>query len=123
MTTELFLTLLGMFLSSTAVAAWIGYLTAKKRIPIEAHTAKADAAETITNSAIALSASWETRFVEVTNRVQKLEEHTREQDKALDKLRRHIDTWVTWAEGLKINWPLLRLQEEAPEPPNMKEEE
>ena len=123
MTSEQMIMLLAAVLSSSFLAAWIGYLTAKKRIPIEAHTAKADAAETITNSAIALTESWEKRFNEVMGRVQKLEEHAANQDKLLVKLRRYLDKWAEWAEGIRSEWDFLRLQDEAPVPPDMKEEE
>jgi hypothetical protein len=115
--------LIGFVLGSNVLSVIVSSRATLKKYPLEAHTAKADAAETITNSAIALTASWEHRFNEVMDRVVKLEKHSADQDKLLTKMRRHLDKWAEWAEDMRRDWPLLRLQDRAPLPPDMKDEE
>lgn len=115
-------------LGSTVVGAWFTSRVGMKKIPHEERTSKADAAETITNSAIALSAAWEKRFEEVLEdlkevkgKVTALEQHSEEQGKEISTLRRHVEQWVAWYFEFKSNWNELRLQENAPNPPNTKE--
>lgn len=112
---------LTLVLSSTVITAYVTSRVGLKKLPLEERTSKADAAETITNSAIALSAAWETRFKEVMERVTNLETHSEQQDKEILTLRTHIERWVSWYHDFRRNWNELRLQENAPNPPNTEE--
>lgn len=106
-------------LGSTAIGAWFTSRVGLKKLPNEERTSKADAAETITNSAIALTASWESRFNEVLGRVEKLEAHTEKQDGIIAKLRTHIDKWVSWSEVIHTGWEELRKLDSPPTPPDL----
>lgn len=125
---ELVFYFLGAVLTSSVITAYVTSRVGLKKLPMEERTSKADAAETITNSAIALSASWEQRFKEVLEdlkevkgKVTVLEDHSEQQDKEINSLRKHIERWVAWYYDFKNNWNELRLQENAPNPPDTKE--
>lgn len=119
---------LGLVLTSTVITAYVSSRVGLKKLPMEERTSKADAAESITNSAIALSASWEQRFKEVLEdlkevkgKVTVLEDHSEKQDKEITSLRKHIERWVDWYQGIQIDWPVIRLRETAPNPPDTQE--
>lgn len=125
---ELLLGAIGLVLGSTVITAYVTSRVGLKKLPMEERTSKADAAETITNSAIALSASWEQRFKEVLEdlkevkgKVTVLEDHSEKQDKEINSLRKHIERWVEWYYDFRERWSELRLQENAPNPPDTKE--
>lgn len=125
---EVILAVIGLVLGSTVITAYVTSRVGLKKLPMEDRTSKADAAETITNSAIALSAAWEQRFkqvledlTEVKGKVTVLEDHSEKQDKEIYSLRKHIERWVAWYYDFKSNWDELRLQENAPNPPDTKE--
>lgn len=125
---DIVLAAIGLVLTSSVVTAYVTSRVGLKKLPMEDRTSKADAAETITNSAIALSASWENRFKEVLedlkgvkDKVTVLEQHSAAQGKEIHILRQHIEKWVAWYYDFKSRWHELRLQEKAPNPPDTEE--
>lgn len=122
---ELLLGAIGLVLGSTVITAYVTSRVGLKKLPMEERTSKADAAETITNSAIALSASWEQRFKEVLEdlkevkgKVTVLEDHSEKQDKEINSLRQRLELWVEWANGVRSGWSSIRLREDPPDLPN-----
>lgn len=129
MTPEMIVTMLTVLLGGSLVGAFLGHSISRKRLPIERQSSVITDSEKI--NTIALSTLErvdgelaDTRKVlrEQGADIKELGEKSAQQDIELHSLRRHINMWVTWAEGVRINWPILRLQDEAPEPPSMKVE-
>lgn len=120
MTVEAILLLATAFLGSTVVAAWIGHLTAKKRLPMESATAEATAAQVLVGTSVVLTKSMEERLAKIEGEVVELREHSTKQDGEISTLRRHLDTWLDWAHGLRNGWDTVRLNIDPPELPNTK---
>lgn len=120
MTVDTLLLLLAAVLGSSVIAAWIGFLTAKKRLPMETATAEATAAQVLVGTSVVLTKSMEERLVKIEGEVKNLKEHSEKQDGEISTLRRHLDTWLDWANGLRKSWDVVRMNIEPPELPDTK---
>lgn len=120
MTVDTLLLLLAAVLGSSVIAAWIGFLTAKKRLPMETATAEATAAQVLVGTSVVLTKSMEERLVKIEGEVKNLKAHSDVQDGEISTLRRHVGMWVAWAEGLRTGWSTIRLNDTPPELPDTK---
>lgn len=114
MNPTMWITLAIGLVGSGCLGAWLIYLINKAKLPYENQTSAVQAATLVNATALATLARVDRELKEVQTEVTALSAHVKKQDTEIVTLRTHINTWVLWGEGLKINWPLLRLQEDAP---------
>ena len=119
MTVETMLLVVVALLGSTVIAAWIGFLTAKKRLPMETTTAEATAAQVLVGTSVVLTKSMEERLDKLEGKVVDLEAHSNVQDGEISMLRKHLDSWLTWAQSLRNGWSVVRQNIEPPDLPYM----
>lgn len=105
----------------TTIVSLIIYNSKK---PMEDLSAKADASTKLVASALDMVTKLESQVKELQDndadrehRLEKMELESRTQASLIQRLTARIELWVTWGEGIRVNWPILRLQEEPPDPP------
>lgn len=104
--------------------ALVAYIVYRGKKPMEDLSAKADASTKLVASALDMVTKLESQVKELQvndvdkeKRLEKMELESRTQASLIQRLTARIELWVTWGEGIRINWPILRLQEEPPDPP------
>lgn len=127
---EIILPIFLAVLSGSALTALVTYALGKKKQPLDALSAKTDAASSLVASSLSIVSKLEEKVKQLEDkdadkeiRLEKMELETRTQANLIQRLTARIELWVTWSEGLRINWPLIRLNEEPPDPPKITEEE
>lgn len=104
--------------------ALVAYIVYRGKKPMEDLSAKADASTKLVASALDMVTKLESQVKELQvndvdkeRRLEKMELESRTQASLIQRLTARIELWVTWGEGIRVNWPILRLQEEPPDPP------
>lgn len=104
--------------------ALVAYIVYRGKKPMEDLSAKADASTKLVASALEIATKLEAQVKELQDkdkdkehRLEKMELESRTQASLIQRLTARIELWVTWGEGIRVNWPILRLQEEPPDPP------
>lgn len=111
------------------VTAWVTWLIAKRKQPLDELSAKADASTQLVASALAITSKLEeqVKILEENDRnkemrLEKMELESQTQASLIQRLTARIELWVTWAEEIRINWAFIRLDEDPPTPPDMYED-
>lgn len=126
---EIILPLFLAVLGGSSLTAVVTYLLGKKKQPLDELSAKTDAASILVASSLSIVTKFEDRVKQLeesetlnNKRIEKMELETRTQANLIQRLTARIELWVTWGEGLRVNWPIIRLQEDPPEPPHSEDD-
>lgn len=122
MTPEL-LSLLGVFISGGLLTGVLVFITARRKFPVEKQSAVVEDSVKINDMALNTLARVDAELTTLKAEVKDLKKHSDVQDGEISTLRRHLDMWVAWAEGLRFNWSSVRQNENPPDLPNPRQKE